>query len=38
MLLAEAEKYKDYIAIKKDIDCNQIELKINLRKKKLLYK
>ena len=35
MLLAEAEKYKDYIAIKKDIDCNQIELKNKLKEENI---
>ena len=38
MLLAEPEKYKDAInAIKKDIAYMPIELKKNLRKKKLSY-
>ncbi len=38
MLLAEPEKYRDAInAIKKDIAYMPIELKKNLRKKKLSY-
>ena len=38
MLLAEPEKYRDAInAIKKDIAYMLIELKKNLRKKKLSY-
>ena len=38
MLLAEPEKYRDAInAIKKDIAYKHIELKKNLRKKKLSY-
>ena len=38
MLLAEPEKYRDAInAIKKDIAYLPIELKKNLRKKKLSY-
>ena len=38
MLLAEPEKYKDAInAIKKDIAYMPIELKKNLRNKKLSY-
>ena len=38
MLLAEPEKYRDAInAIKKDIAYMPIELKKNLRKKKLPY-
>ena len=39
MLLAEPEKYRDAInAIKKDIEYMPMELKKNLRKKKLFYK
>ena len=38
MLLAEPEKYRDAInAIKKDIAYLSIEIKRNLRKKKLSY-
>ena len=38
MLLAEPEKYRDAInAIKKDIPYMPIELKKNLKKKKLSY-
>ncbi len=38
MLLAEPEKYRDAInAIKKDIAYMPLELKKNLRKKKLSY-